>query len=304
MMMRRILKTITLAFAAGFFCACNDDVARIESGAYHIPKEIVEDFKSRNPTAFINDQYGYDDDNFVCIKFSEKNAKECVTVYSNHKWAATEKKYAINDAMDIMPRAVKEQILKMTNIGTWESNDFVKIISRNGIENKLYEAYITLPDDDNSKSLYSFAFCEDGTRLDNCSWCTSIQSENHPRFCQILEWVAEKYPNASILGVNYSFRNCIYIRDNGILKTIHTKISSTIDKFKWDETTHPLDLNEPLPLSVIAYIEAYKEKYPDRPLTELYMSEKESGLYYKMAFQMSERSWAVEYLAVTPGEQD
>ena len=37
MMMRRILKTIALAFAAGFFCACNDDVARIESGDYHIP---------------------------------------------------------------------------------------------------------------------------------------------------------------------------------------------------------------------------------------------------------------------------
>ena len=80
MMMRRILKTITLAFAVGFFCACNDDVARIKSGDYHIPKEIVEDFKSRNPTAFINDQYGYDDDNFVCIKFTERNSKECASV--------------------------------------------------------------------------------------------------------------------------------------------------------------------------------------------------------------------------------
>ncbi len=302
MMMRRILKTIALAFAAGFFCACNDDVARIKSGDYHIPKEIVEDFKSRNPTAFINDQYGYDDDNFVCIKFSEKNAKECVTVYSNHKWAATEKKYAINDAMEFLPRAVKEQILKMTNIGTWESNDFVKIVSRNGIENKLYEIRITLPCNDNSKSSYSFAFSEDGTELNKCS-LVDIRSENHQRFCRMLEWIAEKYPNASILGVNYSFQECIYIRDNGILKKIDIKTFYN-DEFKWEETTHPLNLNEPLPPSVIAYIEAYKEKYPDRPLTELYMSEKESGLYYKMAFQMSERSWAVEYLAVTPGEQD
>lgn len=300
MMMRRILKTIALAFAAGFFCACNDDVARIKSGDYHIPKEIVADFKSRNPTAFINDQYGYDDDNFVCIKFTEKNSKECASVYSNHKWAATQKKYALKDAMDIMPRAVKEQILKIADMRNWESNDYVMIISRNGIENKLYEAYITLPDDDNSKSLYSFAFCEDGTRLDNCSWCTSIQSENHPRFCQILEWVAEKYPNASILGITYSFRNCIYIRDNGILKMIHTKMVSNNDEFKWEETTYPLDINEPLPPSVIAYVEAYNQEYPDRPLTELYMSEKESGLYYKMIFQMTERTWTTEYSAVTP----
>ena len=132
-------------------------------------------------------------------------------------------------------------------------------------------------------------------------WCTLLTCV-HYHFNQSIWWyditssywaVRNKYPSATMLGaVNDGGRNVLFIRDNGIVKTVTTKDLG--DDFVWTQTSYPLDINTPLPESVLADKERYAAEHPGKPFYALHVVDFPEGHFYGLTFG-SELNWTMFY---------
>ena len=260
------------------------------------------DFHSRYPNASISDSWEIEQEGKTVTEFDfiDGDGFECTTIYQDREWMITEKTFDVEDFLYAIPRKVAR-----TYISTGIENEvyhrgsdwyYVHEIARRGFDKKQYEFRCVAPFDDGFDTaenlVYEIVIDEDGTLL------TCV----HYHYNQSIWWyditssywaVRNKYPSATMLGaVNDGGRNVLFIRDNGIVKTVTTKDLG--DDFVWTQTSYPLDINTPLPESVLADKERYAAEHPGKPFYALHAVDFPEGHFYGLTFG-SELNWTMFY---------
>ena len=247
------------------------------------------DFETRYPGARILEAYRLGGDETITdIKFIDRDGLEGKAIYCGGTWMVTEKKYDTGNFLYMIPRKVARAY-----IGTGveyedycSDNYYVVEISRNGIDRKQYEFLFDAPYSDGTEYLenlvHHIVIDEDGTLL-TCS---------HHSFNRSIWWhdmrtsigcVRARYPEATLLGaVNDCGNNTLFIRDGGILKKVVTHDRGF--GFEWQETTYSLDMDTPLPASVVAEKESYEKAHPGQKFFALSSVERPHGLFYGLTF--------------------
>lgn len=280
------------AFAALLFISCEKETTYTKGPLQTIPQEIALDFSYRYPDAIVTDAYqrnNYDYNEVTGIVFTDKEGLTNTAIYSNGEWALTEKKFDVNDFLSRLPRNVLRAYLR-TGIEDEEfwgpNNHYVIELSRSGLDNKQYEFCCVAPYSDGkefSEHLeFDIVIADDGTLL-TCSHHPFNRSVWWYDMSSSIEIVRNKYKKAPILGaVNDFGHNELFIRDNGIIKTVI--LENTEYGFDWSKTTYPLDINTNLPAHVLAEKQAYEEKHPEDSFYALSYSDTKDGSFYGLTY--------------------
>ena len=300
MMKRTIFNLLACALAALLIMSCGKETPVPVKPAVD---EMVEwDFHSRYPDATISDCWEIEEDGSTVAKFDfiDGDGNKCFAVYKDGMWMITEKTYDVDNFLYAIPRKVAR-----TYIGTGIENEvyhrdsdwyYVHEIARSGIVKKQYEFLCTAPFDDGYDTaenlVYDIVIDEDGTLL-TCTHDIYNPSIWWYDITTSLNAVRSKYPAATVLGaVNDAGNNVLFIRDDGIVKTVTTKNRGY--GFVWTQTSYPLDINTPLPDSVLADKEKYASAHPDKPFYALSSVEFPEGSFYGLTFG-SELNWTMFY---------
>lgn len=284
--MKRIFYALAMLVIA--LSSCESDNDAIDSGE-NLPAYIEKDLYSRYPDASISNFSSYADDNTTRISFDENDGIESTAIYLNGTWLITQKEYNPENFIFDIPRKVIRTYLR-TGVSEEEfltDAHYVVEISRNGFDQKQYEFHFTTPFITKlgveSHLMHNIIISEDGTLLafdhsglyNRSIWWYDIRDS---RQC-----VTERYPSSSIIGVvNEGGSNIFYIKDNGSIKKVTTRMK--FSGFEWVETQHQLDLNNSIP----EYVESSKKKYeaqnPDKPFFQAFFVENANGNYYRLCF--------------------
>lgn len=301
-MKRMIFNLLICALSALVIMSCEKETpVRPQRALDHY---IELDFFSRYPGVSLTDFSEYEDSKdgktVTGIHFVDGNGIQGFSVYKNGMWMITEKNYDVEDFLYAIPRKVAR-----TYIGTGIENEvyhrgsdwyYVHEIARRGISKKQYEFLCTAPFDDGYDTaenlVYDIIIDEDGTLL-TCAHDVFNPSIWWYDITTSMDAVRNKYPGATILGaVNDAGNNVLFVRDEGIVKIVTTKNRG--DGFVWTSTSYPLDINTPLPESVMADKERYAEKHPDKPFYALSAVDLPEGHFYGLTFG-SELNWTMFY---------
>ena len=263
---------------------------------------VEGDFHERYPDATISDSWEIEQEGSTVTKFEfiDGDGFNCCTIYKDKRWMITEKTYDVEDFLYAIPRKVARAYIGtgIENEVYHRGSDYYHVheIARCGFEKKQYEFRCLAPFDDGYDTaenlVYEIVIDEDGTLL------TCV----HYYFNQSIWWyditssfwaVRNKYPDATMLGaVNDGGNNVLFIRDNGIVKTVTTKNRG--NGFVWTRTSYPLDINTPLPESVLADKEKYAAEHPEKPFYALYAVDFPEGHFFGLTFG-SELNWTMFY---------
>lgn len=289
-----IMKKIDLlvcAFATLLFISCEKETPYTRDPFQTISQEVTVDFNNRYPGVTVTDAYQWNDvENVVTdIVFSDKEGLTNKAVYNNGKWSITEKKFDVNDFIYRLPRKVLKAYLGTGIEGEeylGDNNHYVIEFSRSGLDNKQYEFRCVAPYTNGNEFIehlvYDIVIADDGTLL-TCSHSSFNRSVWWYDMSSSIELVRKMYRNASILGaVNDAGNNKLFIRDNGIIKTVTLHDGGY--GFEWSETTYPLDINTTLPSHVLAEQQAYEEKHPNDAFYALLHCDTKDGSFYGLTY--------------------
>ena len=287
------LSLIVCAFATLLFLSCEKETPNTKDPFDSISQSVVQDFNYRYPDVIVSDAYQWHDSDkntITDISFTDQDGLVCKAKYKAEKWMVTEKRFDVNDFLSKLPRKVVCTYLN-TGIENEEylgDNSYVLEFSRNGINNKQYEFYCTAPYMDGDRLVehlvYSIIIADDGTLL-TCSHGEFNRSIWWYDMTSSIELVRSKYTHASILGaVDDGGNNVIFIREDGILKTVNTHDYGR--GYEWVETYYPLDINTALPDHVIAQKEAYEAEHPDSHFYAVWSYEfnNKNGMFYGLTY--------------------
>ena len=289
-MKMKLIHVLGCALAALMIISCEKEIP--VPPARTMDPDIEWDFISRYPDATVSDisKFSEEGKTMTEIDFVDKDGFRNHSIYVNSRWMITEKTYDVEDFLYSIPRKVAR-----TYISTGIENEvyrpgsdyyYVLEIARSGFDKKQYEFRCLAPFDDGIDTaenlVYEMVIDEDGTLLtcvhyhfNRSIWWYDITSS--------YQTVRSKYPNATMLGaVNDGGSNVLFIRDNGIMKTVTTRNRG--DGFTWIDTRYPLDINTPLPASVLATKEEYAAKHPGEPFYALYSVDCPEGHFYGLTF--------------------
>lgn len=253
--------------------------------AYGVAEAIKTDFYERysKNVKVINAVTSY---NMSQVEFVDTDGLKCTAVYKGHTWMMTQKEYDKNGFAFL--KQLPERIAK-AYLGAGFSKEFygwdqsyVIEVARRGFDKKAYEFKFVVFDENETSVLayreYSVLIDEDGELLDvmprtNSSiWWYDMSS--------CVDFVRQKYPEATILaGINDSSDNVLYIKDNGILKTVRFDNRGS-DGQIWSATIYRLEDYAKLPDTVLDEYAIYKAGYPYFNYSEVYFIETEDGIYY------------------------
>lgn len=248
---------------------------------------IAKDFNYRYPNVDIIKTSSYSTDRTDII-FTDGDGFTSTAVYLGDDWMITEKQISIDNYMSLLPRRIIAAYL-----GTGIENEvfigddnYIIEISRRGIRTKQYEFKCHAPYSYGHQVIdnlvYDIVIDEEGTLL-TCSHHDYNRSINFPDISESLTCVQGKYRTAAILGaVNDGGKIVVYIRDNGIVKTVTTHDDGR--GFRWENTCFPLNILTALPASVISDKEAFETSHPNQPFYALSTMECPDGIFYGLTF--------------------
>lgn len=253
--------------------------------AYGVAEEIKTDFYERysKNVKVTNAVTSY---NMSQVEFVDTDGLKCTAVYKGHTWMMTQKEYDKNGFAFL--KQLPERIAK-AYLGArfskeyygWDQS-YVIEVARRGFDKKAYEFRFVVFDENETSVLayreYSVLIDEDGELLDvmprtNSSiWWYDMSS--------CVDFVRQKYPEATILaGINDSSDNVLYIKDNGILKTVRFDNRGS-DGQIWSATIYRLEDYAKLPDTVLDEYARYKAGHPDFNYSEVYRIDTKDGIYY------------------------
>lgn len=99
-----------------------------------------------------------------------------------------------------------------------------------------------------------------------------------------MDFVRSKYPNASFLGAANDGEQYLYIRHEGILKTVTFHSAPSAEDFEWRHTEYALPMDTMLPAHVRKEIKEYEAENPGQKWFELSMLETIEGFFYGLKF--------------------
>ena len=253
--------------------------------AYGVAEEIKTDFYERysKNVKVTNAVTSY---NMSQVEFVDTDGLKCTAVYKGHTWMMTQKEYDKNGFAFL--KQLPERIAK-AYLGAGFSKEFygwdqsyVIEVARRGFDKKAYEFKFVVFDENETSVLayreYSVLIDEDGELLDvmprtnRSIWWYDMSS--------CVDFVRQKYPEATILaGINDSSDNVLYIKDNGILKTVRFDNRGS-DGQTWSATIYRLEDYAKLPDTVLDEYAIYKAGHPYFNYSEVYFIETEDGIYY------------------------
>lgn len=251
-----------------------------------LPENVVWDFYGRYPEA--TDIRVIGGENEVKISLIDKDGYKNEAVYVNGEWTYSQKSLDVKDFLKDFPKPVRSAYVK-TGIAHeyFYENNYVLEIERAGMAQKQYEVdclgYYVYGDELIDDLVYHIVIAEDGTLL----------SYSHRLFNQSIWWadlspamgfVLSKYPDASILGAANDGEQYLFIRHEGILKTVTFRSAPTAEDFEWRHTEYALPMDTMLPAHVRKEIKEYEAENPGQKLFELSMLETIEGFFYGLKF--------------------
>lgn len=287
--MKKLL-LLVCACATLLFISCEKESSDTRDPLQTISQEVTSDFIYRYPNVTVTDAYQWNDDKNVVtdIVFTDKEGLTNKAVYNNGKWSITEKTFNVNDFIYKMPRKVLKAYLGtgIENEEYLSDNEYVIEFSRNGLDNTQYEFLCSAPYSDGLVTyehlVYDIVIADDGTLL-TCSHSSFNRSVWWYDMSSSIELVRGMYRYASILGaVNDAGNNKVFIRHNGILKTVTLRDYGY--GFEWVETSYSLDINSNLPEHVVAEKEDYENKNPEAVFYALSHHETKDGSFYGLTY--------------------
>ena len=287
--MKKLL-LLVCACATLLFISCEKETPDTKDPLQTISQEVTSDFIYRYPNVTVTDAYQWNDDKNVVtdIVFTDEEGLTNKAVYNNGKWSITEKTFNVNDFIYKMPRKVLKAYLGtgIENEEYLSDNDYVIEFSRNGLDNAQYEFLCSAPYSDglvtHEHLVYDIVIADDGTLL-TCSHSSFNRSVRWYDMSSSIELVRGMYRYASILGaVNDAGSNKVFIRHNGILKTVTLRDNGY--GFEWVETSYSLDINSKLPEHVVAEKEDYENKNPEAVFYALSHHETKDGSFYGLTY--------------------
>lgn len=253
--------------------------------AYGVAEAIKTDFYERysKNVKVTNAVTSY---NMSQVEFVDTDGLKCTAVYKGHTWMMTQKEYDKNGFAFL--KQLPERIAK-AYLGARFSKEYYGLdqsyvieVARRGFDKKAYEFKFVVFDENETSVLayreYSVLIDEDGELLDvmprtNSSiWWYDMSS--------CIDFVRQKYPEATILaGINDSSDNILYIKDNGIHKTVRFDNRGS-DGQTWSATIYRLEDYAKLPDTVLDEYARYKAGHPDFNYSEVYRIDTKDGIYY------------------------
>ena len=224
--------------------------------AYGVAEAIKTDFYERysKNVKVTNAVTSY---NMSQVEFVDTDGLKCTAVYKGHTWMMTQKEYDKNGFAFL--KQLPERIAK-AYLGARFSKEYYGLdqsyvieVARRGFDKKAYEFKFVVFDENETSVLayreYSVLIDEDGELLDvmprtnRSIWWYDMSS--------CVDFVRQKYPEATILaGINDSSDNVLYIKDNGILKTVRFDNRGS-DGQTWSATIYRLEDYDKLPDTVL-----------------------------------------------------
>ena len=281
------IRSFIYIVAALMVCACAKDA---RSHIAPLPEGISQDFNTRYPRAEVLEagQRQSDSHTITEISFIDRNRFENKAIYQDSQWMLTEKSYDIENYKSTIPFKV---LMTFLDTGIYDErfsdSDFVIEVSRNGLDQKQYEIHCSAAFvDEPVKKTYDswqhhIVIAEDGTLL-SCHHSTYNSTLAWFDMSESIALVRDKYADAEFLGaVNDAGSNVLFIRDNGILKTVTTRKTWT---YEWTDTRYPLPLNSPLPASALDKKAEYEAEHPDSQMFALYHVDSPEGAFYGLTY--------------------
>ena len=253
--------------------------------AYGVAEEIKTDFYERY-SEDVKVTSAVTSYNKSQVEFVDTDGLKCTAVYKGHTWMMTQKEFNKNGFAFL--KQLPERIAK-AYLGARFSKEYYGLdqsyvieVTRRGFDKKAYEFKFVVFDENETSVLayreYSVLIDEDGELLDvmprtNSSiWWYDMSS--------CVDFVRQKYPEATILaGINDSSDNILYIKDNGIHKTVRFDNRGS-DGQIWSATIYRLEDYAKLPDTVLDEYARYKACHPDFNYSEVYRIDTKDGIYY------------------------
>lgn len=253
--------------------------------AYGVAEAIKTDFYERysKNVKVTNAVTSY---NMSQVEFVDTDGLKCTAVYKGHTWMMTQKEYDKNGFAFLkqLPERIAKAYLRAgvsKEFYEWDQS-YVIEVTRRGFDKKAYEFKFVVFDENETSVLayreYSVLIDEDGELLDvmprtNSSiWWYDMSS--------CVDFVRQKYPEATILaGINDSSDNILYIKDNGIHKTVRFDNRGSGGQI-WSATIYRLEDYAKLPDTVLDEYAKYRVYHPDFNYSEVYRVETKDGIYY------------------------
>ena len=268
-------------------CAGAKDSRR---SAVDIPEDIGRDFNSRYPRVKILESSQWQSENHTVteISFIDRDRFENRAIYQENQWMLTTKSYDVESFMSTLPFRILNTFLE-TGIHDeqFSDNDYVIEVARNGMDQKQYEIhcvapYLDVPAQQAYDSWeYHVVIAEDGTLL-SCHHSSYNRTSWWFDMSASIALVRDMYGDGELLGaVNDSGNNVLFVRDNGILKTVTTHRTWT---YEWKDTRYPLPIDTPLPASALDAKAAYEAENPGARMFALYHIERQEGAFFGLTY--------------------
>ena len=223
------------------------------------------------------------------VTFIDKDGMENEAMYHYGEWYYTEKRYNVDDYLSQLPKRVVATYrgLGMENERFDKDEYHVIEIERKGLNQKQYEiccaatgrCVMQLFD----KLYYHIVIAEDGTLL-SCKHRPFCPTDVTYDMDECFKSVSEMFEKAEILGAirgENKTDNYIFIRENGIVKTV--KLILSWRECEWEETRYEISLNSALPVYVEHAMENHKFS-PDVQLSIIYFVETPKGVSYELYY--------------------
>lgn len=285
-MIKRYIHFICVVVMAIIISACNKHEPDWDIfEAYGMAEEIKTDFYERY-SEDVKVTSAVTSYNKSQVEFVDTDGLKCTAVYKGHTWMMTQKEFNKNGFAFLkqLPQKIAKAYLGAgisKEFYEWDQS-YVIEVTRGGFDKKAYEFQFVVFDENETSKLayreYSVLIDEDGELLDVLSrpnrsiWWYDMSS--------CVDFVRQKYPEATILaGINDSSNNVLYIKDNGILKTVRFDYRGS-DEQTWSATIYRLEGYDKLPDTVLDEYARYKTYHPDFNYSEVYRIETKDGIYY------------------------
>ena len=255
-----------------------------------LSESVVWDFNGRYPEATDITVIGGDKDN-ARISLIDKDGYENEVVYVDGEWAYSQKWLDVNDFLWDFPLPVRLAYAKtgITHETFYNNkrNSYVLEVQRAGFAQKQYEiaclGYYLDGDKLIENLAYHIVIAQDGTLL-TCGHRYFGQSIWLPDLSTAVDFVCNKYPGASVIGATDDGELHVYIRHEGLLKTVTFHGYSTPEYIEWWGTEYALPMDTTLPAHVLKEIADYEAKHPGEKWFELSMMENREGFFYGLRF--------------------
>lgn len=303
-MRKSYIHLIAAAVAIFTAVACEKYVMPDEFEIEGVSERVKEDFYGRySDQVQVTDVWRADEDSCIRVYFTDVDGLKCLAIYKGADWMMTRKEYDKENFkfLSQVPRHIAKAYIRagFDNVEYDSDPTYVAEIARRGFDRKVFEFNFTIPYEDGKQpdgtprvvhQIYTFLLDDSGALIDTLRY----RPNNATSFYDLnghVDFIKREYPGSEIIAtINNGGNDILYIRDNGIRKTVSFD-NDPYDGPRWEETVYRLADDFELPETVKAEYARYRFDHPDFNYSEVYHVERKDGLYYGLT--MVGNGWSI-----------